>query len=120
MLVFYSLIISTTFVDGFSLAEWTAKHGLIYHPEKLRWEKAARICMKNDGHLVTVDCGSKEGHVREFLKEKQIDESVWIGLNKIGVSKRWNWHHSDSSSYSYANFVDGSWPTDESCVLMKR
>jgi len=118
MLVLYSLM--TLAVDAFSLAEWTAKHGLIYHPEKLRWEKAARVCMKNGGHLVTIDCGSKEGHVREFLKEKKVDESIWIGLNKIGMSKRWNWHHSDSSSYSYANFVDGTWPIDENCVLMKR
>ena len=104
-------------VSCFSLAEWTAKHGLTYHKEKLRWDKAARICQKEGGHLVTIDCGTKESHIRDFLKQKKVDESVWIGLNKINDS--WKWHHSNSSAASYANFVDGSWP-EESCVLMKR
>ena len=76
--------------------------------------------MKEGGHLVTIDCGTKEGHVREFLKEKKVDESVWTGLNKV-YNKKWNWHNSDSSSYSYANFINGRWPTgDDNCVLMKR
>lgn len=117
MLIWLTLIVNAS---AFSLAEWTAKHGLTYHPEKLRWEKAARICMKEGGHLVTIDCGTKEGHVREFLKEKKVDESVWTGLNKV-YNKKWNWHNSDSSSYSYANFINGKWPTgDDNCVLMKR
>ena len=76
--------------------------------------------MKEGGHLVTIDCGTKEGHVREFLKDKKVDESVWTGLNKV-YNKKWNWHNSDSSSYSYANFINGRWPTgDDNCVLMKR
>ena len=37
MLTWLALVVTTY---AFSLAEWTAKHGLTYHPEKLRWEKA--------------------------------------------------------------------------------
>ena len=37
MLIWLALVVTTY---AFSLAEWTAKHGLTYHPEKLRWEKA--------------------------------------------------------------------------------
>ena len=68
--------------------------------------------------MVTVACGEKENHVREFLKMKNVLESVWIGLNS--KEGQWNWHGSDSSSYSYLNFYNGALPDSGSCVFMKR
>ena len=116
------IIFSTLFLSSctsFDISEWSVKQGVTYHPEKLSWRKAASVCKKNNGHLITVDCGVKEKHVREYLREiKKTGENVWIGLNS--VDQYWKWDSSDSSVNSYRNFHNGQFPELNTCVLMLR
>ena len=63
MLIWLTLIVNAS---AFSLAEWTAKHGLTYHPEKLRWEKAWVILsffsFIEKTKFLTLDKGSSNMH----------------------------------------------------------
>jgi len=101
-----------------AIEKWAVKHGVTFHPEKLRWRQAAKVCENLNGHLITLDCGEKEKYVREYLDSRNVDEGVWIGLNSRDMI--WNWHSSDSSAMSYVNFHNGNWPEMGVCTLMKR
>ena len=111
-------------VAGFDITSWSVEQGVTFHPEKINWRKAANICRKNNGHLITVDCGEKQKHVREYLKIKNVNDSVWIGLNSAAQGQGWKWDSSDSSVNSYRNFYNGQnileSPNTNTCVIMRR
>ncbi|KAI5741886.1 hypothetical protein M8J77_000800 [Diaphorina citri] len=57
--------------------------------QKVTWQEAQSVCEYNRAKLVTVDTSVQYDQVRAYLKELDVNNLVWIGLQKEASRFAW-------------------------------
>jgi len=105
-----------------------------YHPEKMNWMSAKRVCEASQGTLATIPTTEVQSYIRERFGSSSKSKRFWLGANDRNREGSWewvtgerfgftNWYRSrptykrDYDCLQY-NYGFGMW-SDEDCSLNK-
>jgi len=106
-----------------------------YHPEKMNWLSARRVCEANQGTLVTIPNEGTQQLLRDRYGSTSKSKRVWVGASDRSREGTWqwvtgerfgftNWYRNQPSSkrnedcLSFNYYYEGMW-SDEDCSDIK-
>ncbi|CAO1392104.1 unnamed protein product [Diamesa serratosioi] len=77
-----------------------------YFRDKISWFEADAVCQFHHANLVTVENSEQFDAARNFLKELDVSDSVWIGLMRPTNADRFSWTNSKPLPPSQGYWAD--------------
>ncbi|CAO1411116.1 unnamed protein product [Diamesa hyperborea] len=77
-----------------------------YFRDKISWFEADAVCQFHHANLVTVENSEQFDAARNFLKELDVTDSVWIGLMRPTNADRFSWTNSKPLPPSQGYWAD--------------
>jgi len=84
-----------------------------FHPEKLNWFSASKICEVNLGNLATITNLRTQNYLQDRFGSRSSSKFMWIGASDHGRQGNWKWINGES--FGFTNWASGS-PTGENCL----
>jgi len=105
-----------------------------YHPEKMNWMSAKRVCEASQGTLATIPTMEVQSYIRERFGSSKKSKRFWLGANDRNREGSWEWVTGERFGFTnwyrsrptykrdydclQFNYGFGMW-SDEDCSLNK-
>ena len=82
--------------------------------DRASWHVAKATCAMNGGRLARILNGDMSDEIERIIKEQDVTEDYWIGLERVGNTEQFQW--TDGTNPTYNQWSNGNPMQGYSCV----
>eukprot|EP00794_Sanderia_malayensis_P013752 gene13752-15190_t len=83
---------------------------------KKTWPAAKTHCRSLGGDLASIHNAMENERIMQYIRKKDLDEWIWIGLNDLKVERRFEWSDGSQVMFTYWYPREPSHGRNENCV----